>query len=110
MKDKFSQGCHHLIRKNIALLTEGADDIVLVTGWDKDKMGESENTRQQALFYALTDPEKKVVDAIQDAEEIGVDQLSYLTKLGNSELASLLLNLEFQGVVRSLPGKRYVLT
>jgi len=110
VKDKFSQGCHYLIRNNMATLTEGADDIAAVAGWDKKKDSEALSARQQELFYALTDKEKQVVDAIQEAEEIGVDQLSYLLKIGNSELAALLLNLEFQGVVRSLPGKRYVLT
>ncbi len=108
VKDKYSQGCHQLIKNNIAMLAEGADDITTVLGWEK-KEG-SKDAKQQELFYALTDQEKLVVDTIQRAEEISVDQLSFQIKVSNSELASLLLNLEFQGVVRSLPGKRYVLT
>ena len=108
VKDKFSQGCHQLIKNSIAQLTEGAEDIVNVLGWSKKD--NPVNNRQHELFYTLTEQEKLVVDTIQAAEEIGVDQLSFLIKISNSELASLLLNLEFQGVVRSLPGKRYVLT
>ena len=109
VKDKYSQGCHQLIKNNIANLTEGVDDITAVLGWEK-KEHNGKASKQEQLFYALTDLEKLVVDAIQEAEEIGVDQLSFQIKISNSELASLLLNLEFQGVVRSLPGKRYVLT
>lgn len=110
VKDKYSQGCHQLIKNSIAQLTEGIDDIIGVLGWDKKGKMVDDKSLQSELFYALTEKEKLVVDAIQAAEEIGVDQLSFQVKLNNSDLASLLLNLEFQGVVRSLPGKRYILT
>ncbi len=109
IKDKFSQGCHFLIKNNMASLIESAGDVAKVLRWpekDEDKNGKS---IQPALFYELTEPEKTIVDILQQAEEIGVDQLSYQSKISNSELASLLLNLEFKGLVRSLPGKRYVL-
>jgi len=69
----------------------------------------SANVTQGRLFDELTEAEKIVVDLIQSNEEMGVDQLSYATTIGQSELAALLLNLEFNGIVRSLPGKRYVL-
>ena len=110
VKDKLSQGCHYLIKSSLARLTEGSADICKVLGWEKPKDGGNEDPRQQELFYALTEQEKTVVDTIQKAEEIGVDELSHQLKTSNSKLAALLLNLEFQGVVRSLPGKRYVLT
>lgn len=69
----------------------------------------SANVTQGRLFDELTEPEKSVVYLLQANEEMGVDQLSYATAIGQSELAALLLNLEFKGIVRSLPGKRYVL-
>ena len=109
VKDKYSQGCHQMIKSSVAQLTEGAEDIIKVLGWSK-KENDGKEPVQPELFYALTEQEKLVVDTIQAAEEIGVDQLSFQIKISNSELASLLLNLEFQGVVRSLPGKRYILT
>ncbi|HFA47492.1 MAG TPA: DNA-protecting protein DprA [Bacteroidetes bacterium] len=110
VKDKLSQGCHYLIKSSLAQLVEGAADICKVLGWDESKGGDKKDARQQELFYALTEEEKTLVDTIQKAEEIGVDELSFQLKTSNSELAALLLNLEFQGIVRSLPGKRYVLT
>ena len=108
IKDKFSAGCNLLIQKNIASLMGSVADVAKHMGWEL-KDGEAKN-HQPKLFLELTEPEKKVVDLIQEREELGIDQLSFLTKLSNAELASLLLNLEFQGVVRSLPGKRYVLS
>ena len=110
IKDKCSKGCHYLIKNNLAQLTESVDDIVAVLGWSKKANDDKENSRQQELFYALSKGEQLVVDTIQTTEEISIDQLSSQIKISNSELASLLLNLEFKGIVRSLPGKRYILT
>lgn len=109
VKDKASKGCNQLIKRNIASLLESAEDIAKHMGWEL-KGGPEKADRQAKLFLELTEPEKKVVDLIQEKDELGVDQLAQITQMGSAELASLLLNLEFQGVVRSLPGKRYILS
>ena len=108
LKDKFSQGCNFLIKKNMAGLVESAADIAAVLKWNLDGK-QQEKVVQRELFHELTDQEKVIIDLIQKEDEIGVDQLSYKSSIQNSELASLLLNLEFKGLVRSLPGKRYIL-
>ncbi len=108
VKDKFSQGCNFLIKKSLASLIENAEDVAATLRWSQTD--DDQPTPVQAkLFEDLTDSEKQVVDLIHLTEEIGVDELSYSTKIGQGELAALLLNLEFKGLVRSLPGKRYVL-
>ena len=109
LKDKFSQGCNYLIKKNMAQLLESAEDVATLLRWSREDGSPSANVAQGKLFDELTEPEKTVVDLLQANEEMGVDQLSYATAIGQSELAALLLNLEFKGIVRSLPGKRYVL-
>lgn len=109
VKDKFSQGCHWLIKNNLANLAENAEDIATFMRWEKQDEKKSGGGIQQELFYTLTEREKRIVDLIQQEEEIGIDQLSYQARIVNSELAVILLNLEFRGIVRSLPGKRYVL-
>ncbi len=109
VKDKFSQGCNFLIKKNMALLVENAEDVMATLRWSREDDGQVPRSVQGRLFDELTELEKKVVDLIQNAEEIGVDQLSYASQINQSELAAHLLNLEFKGLVRSLPGKRYVL-
>lgn len=108
VKDKFSQGCNYLIKKSMAMLVESAEDVMATLRWSRADNGQSVPV-QAKLFDELSDAEKLVVDTIQAAEEIGVDELSYATKIGQGELASWLLSLEFKGIVRSLPGKRYVL-
>jgi len=109
VKDKLSQGCHFLIKNNMASLIENAGDVARALRWPENEEEKNKKTFQAALFEELTEQEKNIVDILQQVEEIGVDQLSYQSKISNSALASLLLNLEFRGLVRSLPGKRYVL-
>lgn len=109
LKDKFSQGCHFLIKNNLAKLIENAGDLADELDWELET-DHVVKVVQRELFYQLNDLEKVIVDLIQKEEEIGIDQLSYQSSIHNSELASLLLNLEFKGLVRSLPGKRYVLS
>jgi DNA processing protein len=94
VKDKFSQGCNFLIKKSMALLIENAADVMATLRWSREENGQAPQLVQGRLFEELTEPEKQVVDLIQGAEEIGVDQLSYASKIGQGDLASLLLNLE----------------
>lgn len=108
VKDRFSQGCHFLIKNNLAALVENPEDVATMLRWE---LSDDMNGRisQPALFPHLNDQEQRIVDLIHKEEEIGIDQLMYQAQITNSELASLLLNLEFKGLVRSLPGKRYIL-
>ena len=108
LRDKYSEGCNDLIRSNKATLLQGAEDIARMLNWETTDTETAD--RQQALFVTLTDSEKSIIDLLQQREEIGVDQLGYELELNNNILASLLLELEFKGIVKSLPGKRYILS
>jgi DNA processing protein len=48
-----------------------------------------------------------LVDILKVQGDRSIDELSYVFQLTPSEMASLLLNLEFKGVIKSLPGKRF---
>ena len=65
---------------------------------------------QKQLFVELDDAETKMMALIRDNKEIAIDQLTYKMGTTPSETASVLLGLEFKGLIRSLPGKKYVLT
>ncbi len=107
--DKFSKGCNLLIKNNLGRLVESAQDVAKAMRWKQVK-GEEKKSFQAELFPNLTGREKQLLDLIQKEEEIGIDQIAYQTDIANSELAATLLNLEFKGLVRSLPGKRYVMS
>jgi len=105
--DEVSEGCNRLIKQHKAHLLESADDIGYIMRWDEfDKA----KVVQKALFIDYTPDEQKVIDVLKKNTQITVDDLNYQLKMTPSELASMLLNLEFKGAIRSLPGKKYILS
>ena len=104
VNDKYSEGCNALIKSGRAKLVESADDIAAAMRWPElDKS----RSVQAAMFVALNELEQKLVDFIRSKGEAGVDLLSYESKIPPSQLAAVLLGLEFKGVIRALAGKRY---
>ncbi len=106
LKDKMSEGTNHLIKINKAHLLTSADDIGYIMGWEKKTSGSG----QMPLFVELTPEEKNITNLLTGKDGEAIDAISYSTGMAQSELASLLLNMEFKGIVKSLPGKRYILT
>lgn len=102
--DKYSEGCNFLIKTNRAALIENASDILYLMGWEETKQ---KPAQQKKLFITLTDEEKILVDLLQTDQELGIDKLCIASKLNATKVASALINLEFKGVVRCLPGKVY---
>ena len=106
IQDKHSGGCNRLIKLNKAHLLEKPEDIGYIMGWDKQDKGIGV---QQNLFNDLSKEDERVIQSIKKYGESSFDRLSYDTEIQNSELASLLLSLEFKGIIKSLPGKRFIL-
>jgi len=106
IRDKSSAGCNLLIKSHRANLLESVDDLAYVMRWEKS---EAQQGIQRELFPDLTPGEEAIVTLLKQQDLLPVDQISAATQQSNSELAALLLGLEFKGVVRTLPGKRYTL-
>ena len=102
--DDYSRGCHFLIKTNRAALIESGNDIAYMMGWE-DVIVKKKS--QKELFINLSDEEKLIMKTILENEELAIDQITIKTKLSTSKVAASLLNLEFEGLVKSLPGKLY---
>ena len=102
--DDYSRGCHFLIKTNRADLIESGNDIAYMMGWE-DVIVKKKS--QKELFVNLSDEEKLIMKTILENEELAIDQITIKTKLNTSKVAASLLNLEFEGLVKSLPGKLY---
>jgi len=107
INDAASEGCNGLIKQSQAHLYQSVEDIAYIMNWTP---GNTQKDKQSSLFVELSNQEKQIVELLRTKEEAGVDWLHHKAKIPLSELASLLLNLEFNGVVRSLPGKLYTIT
>jgi len=102
--DSQSEGCNNLIKSHKAALIQSVKDIEYVMGWEIKKEAKQ---AQRQLFIELTLEQKVLTAILSKQEKIGIDELSLQAKIPMSKTASMLLNLEFDGVVKSLPGKLY---
>lgn len=102
--DNYSRGCNKLIRSNKAILAECGQDIEEGMGWiRKDR----KQGIQKSLFYDLSMEEKSIMSYLEENGDSALDTISLAVDLPVSRLSALLLNLEFNGLVRTLPGKVY---
>ena len=104
--DTYSTGCNRLIQQNQAHLVTCAQDVLKLMEWLPDA---KKAAVQQALFTELMPEEQTLVDLIKAQGKIDIDTLCFRSKMLPHKAAGILLNLEFNGVVRSLPGKVYAL-
>ena len=102
--DKYSEGCNCLIRTNKANLLTDALDIRYVMRWDVDTKVVA---KQMRLFRDFSEEEQKVMDVFANDSVAHLDDIIVGTDLSPSKIASVLLSLEFDGVLKALPGKRY---
>lgn len=104
--DNWSKGCNTLIRQNRAALIESADDLIRAMRWErKDEVGAKPI---HTLFPELTPDEQMVYNRLSTAEEgLQVNEIALSLSIPFHRLSSLLLDLEFKDLVKSLPGGLY---
>lgn len=101
--DEFSIGCNNLIRTNRAALVHSAEDVKYIMNWDRSTT--SAAPAQRELFITLSSEEEKLLAILKQLGNCGIDTLCHETQLTPTKVASALLNLEFEGIVKCLPGK-----
>lgn len=107
LQSPFSEGCNHLIRKMKASIYTGPGDIAEALFWSKP--GE-EKIKKPVLDLAGRDEEDTaILKLLLEKGESEIDQISYQTEIPLGMLSSRLLSLEFEGIVKSLPGKKFKL-
>ncbi|MFT5750226.1 MAG: DNA processing protein [Ancylomarina sp.] len=105
--DTYSQGCNHLIKTNQAHLIESVADIEYILGWENNTV--KTDAVQSKMFVELSSEEELMVGLLTDEGKLGIDMLSVKSNLPMSKVSSLLLKMEFKGLIRALPGKIYSL-
>lgn len=101
-----SEGCNNLIKSNRAHLITGVKDLEYITGW---MLGKSPAKRELVSLESFEPIEQTVLKTLLENsnKQLMIDDLSWKANIPISKLASILLSLEFKGVVSSLPGKIY---
>lgn len=105
----YSQGCNNLIKSNKAHLITSVKDLEFIMNWDATVKEPMKKDSFVADHYE--EPEKTVIKVLLDHQGmLMIDEISWRTTIPVSQLAAILLGLEFKGVIQSLPGKLYRVT
>ncbi len=104
--DEHSAGCNRLIKVNKAGLIENASDFVNAMGWEM--VSEPKQQVQTSLFLDLTEEQQNVVGLLRK-DSLSLNQLAISLEKPVSKVSSLMLEMEFSGVVKCLPGNVYKL-
>ena len=105
LTDTFSSGCNKLIKTNRANLLQTVEDIEYMMNWDN----KPQTPVQRELFQkAASSPEEEnILRVLTEKGECSIDNLSSALQMPVSKVSPLLLNLELEGLILSLPGKIY---
>lgn len=107
--DSMSQGCNHLIRKQIAVLTENAQDACEALGW-QIRENELNKTETSGLFREPTEELLPLYRLIQNQDNpIGIDFLTLQLGVSPARISAMLFTLEEEGFVTRLPNNRYTI-
>ncbi len=95
-------GCHRLIRRGLAKLITGGHDLMFELNWEK-------SGSQQAMSFpiSLSEDEETVLHVIRARPQVHLDVLTSLVGVKPAALNLCLFQLEMNGCIRTLPGKRY---
>jgi DNA processing protein len=102
--DVKSSGPNHLLGKNIAAMIRSADELLELMNWGKKSKSKSV---QKQLFVDLSEEEKSITSLLENKDSVHADDLLNASMFSYPQLASVLLQLELKGIIKSLPGKNY---
>ena len=103
--DVYSEGCNYLISSQRANIIHATKDIIEIMNWDTNTPKVAKKEPKKPTH--LSKDESIIYDIIAQKEEIHIDDISLDCAINPSVLASCLLNLELEGIIRCLPKKTY---
>ncbi len=113
-----SGGTNYLIKTQQAVPYTCVEDLEALLNWDNalqpPQLGlfdESPAAKpHRPTVYDPNDFSKEewaIIEVLQQTNDELIDNISWKAQIPINQIASLLLNLEFNGVVKSLPGKKF---
>ena len=102
-----STGCNALITSNIASLASSGSAIGLAMGWTPDSVGKKVS-KSLEIPADLSAEDASVIKLMLHGE-IHLDEVAWKSGIPVNRVAGILLNMEFAGHVKSLPGKKFAI-
>lgn len=107
VKDEWSEGCNALIKNNKAALLTKTEDLLKAMNWNPIDR-KSAQVIQPVLFPDLSEEEQSVVTLLrQHPDGVQVNSIAIDLARPFSKVSSMLLEMEFKGVIKCLPGGIY---
>jgi len=103
---EYSEGCNYLIKTNRAHLIRRAEDLIYLMGWDGGAKPMAQG-QLSLLPPPMGKDEQAVYGYLQGREQAHVDEMAEHLDWPASKLALVLLEMEMNGLILSLPGKVY---
>lgn len=102
--DPFSAGCNALIKENVAALVENSKDIARILGYP-DRMVADHQLKLD--LFGDSDKEEQILKLLLQNGDLHIDQLAQMSGITDGSLPALLLQLELENKILSLPGQKY---
>jgi DNA processing protein len=102
--DERSKGCNLLIKKQVAVLVESAEDVMREMNWDLPK---KKMKQQTILFPDLSPSEASLYSFMKTGETYDGNNLAILMDRRMGDILSSLMQLEMTGLIETLPGGFY---
>ena len=111
--DTWSKGCNFLIRTGKAVLLQSAEDIRRELGYSERYQGnlfaQLSEEKGAGIRFMPTPEQKILLDVLQKTNPVSVDLRQERSGKPVHEMLPVLLQLEMNGIIKSLPGNRYEL-
>lgn len=105
VSDELARGGNYLIKNNIAALIENVEDLEYALGWECQEKREA---TQGALFISFNSAEEECLyNVLVQNKELTANELSHKSGIPVSRVSATMLSLEFNGLVKCLPGNAF---
>lgn len=104
--DKYSNGCNKLIAYNQAAMVTDADEVYYQMGWDRPK--DVVSHKKVRPMKILSPEETRIYTLLQQYPDgLLVEEIVLQSDFSIPKIATLLMQMELDGVIKCLPGKVY---
>jgi len=101
----YSKGCNQLIAQNRAVLFSSVKQLAEDMGWNENNPASC--SKQTVLPVDLSREEQLILSVLSKKKSKAIDRIVLDTAMSTSKVSANLLELEFKGLVVTMPGKHF---